>query len=150
MAGDAAMKVVVAIAQALTLLAIAAPARTAGDRREVGLLPMSREQVRAAGAAGTGCSFLADSGQLVIFAASDDRAVVRTRGGVIELRPAHGARDMFPFTFDRWTGGGLSLSVLAMGKAVRRGVEALERPAVVSVRMRGVKVDHRGRLSCGS
>ena len=55
MAGFAAMRGAFVIPQALTLLAVAAPLQAAADR-DAQLLPMSREQVRAASAAGTGCS----------------------------------------------------------------------------------------------
>jgi len=92
---------------------------------------------------------LAQSGQLLVVAASGDRALVRLREGVIKPRPAHGACDLSPFTFDGWTGGRLSM-VRATGKAVLSGLEALESPAVISVRIDGVNVDRRGRLNCRS
>lgn len=47
----------------------------------------------------------------MLFATADDRAVVRLRNGVVVVKSAVGAGDLFPTIFDRWTGQGMTVQV---------------------------------------
>lgn len=132
-----------------SLLFLAAPAVAVDQGGRLDLLPMSREQVAEAGAAGTGCSFLVDR-RTIVFAAADDRAIVRLPSGIVAMHPDAGAADLFPFTYDRWTGGGLSVTVRATGRAVRRGGESVRRTAVLEISSGAVARSRRGLLDCGS
>lgn len=114
------------------------------------LLPLSLEQIRSAKAGGTGCSWSMGKGGLVRFAAADDHAVIRLSSGVRQLRPAADARDLFPFTFDGWTGDGVTVKVISAGSATRFGTEALRKPANLVIAEGGRRTGLRGRLTCGS
>lgn len=132
-----------------SLLLLAAPVGAVDRCGRLDLLPMSREQVAEAGAAGTGCSFLVD-GTTIVFAAADDRAVVRLSGGIVSMHSDAGTSDLFPFTYDRWRNEKLSVAVRATGRAVRRGGESALRAAVLTVSSGGIVASRRGLLDCGS
>jgi hypothetical protein len=57
--------------------------------------------------------------------AADDYAVIRLSSGARLLSLAADARDLFPFTHDRWTGDGIVIKTIAAGPAVRNGSETL-------------------------
>lgn len=71
------------------------------------LRPLSMVMVMKAEAAGTGCSWTLAKDRRMRFAAAEDRAVVLLANGVVRLRPAPGAGDLFPFSHDRWVGDGV-------------------------------------------
>ena len=114
------------------------------------LLPLTQEQIRSAKAGGTGCSWSMEKESLVRFAAADDHAVIRLATGVRLLRPAADARDLFPFTFDGWTGEGATVKVISAGSATQSGTEALRKPADLVIAEGGTRTSLRGRLTCGS
>lgn len=124
--------------------------RTARSGTSDVLRVLTHEQVRKAGAAGTGCSWSLANDHRTRFAAADDHAVVRVAKGIVALRPAIGAHDLFPFTYDRWKGEGIVLRVLPHGTASRNGSETLEQSAAIEIRMGGMRRIERGRLICGS
>lgn len=84
------------------------------------------------------------------FAAADDRAVIRLAAGIVRLRPAAGAGDLFPFTYDRWTGDGVTVTVKPVGPSTWKGTEVNEGAAYIEVHTPGHRWAARGRLNCGS
>lgn len=106
--------------------------------------------VMKAGAAGTGCSWSLAKDRRMRFAAADDRAVIRLPSGIVRLRPAIGAGDLFPFTHDRWFGDGVTVMVTPIGPSSWKGTEVNEGEADIEVRAGGHRWAARGRLGCGS
>lgn len=98
------------------------------------LRPLSMAMVMKAGAAGTGCSWSLAKDRRMRFAAADDRAVVRLDSGMVHLRPAAGAGDLFPFTHDRWVGDSITVTVTSVGRSTWRGTEVNEGAADIDVR----------------
>ena len=84
------------------------------------------------------------------FAAADDRAVIHLASGIVRLRPADGAGDLFPFNYDRWTGAGVTVTVTPVGPSSWKSAEVNEEAADIEFRMGGRQWVARGRLSCGS
>jgi hypothetical protein len=114
------------------------------------LRPLSMAKVMKAGAAGTGCSWSLEKNGRMRFAAADDRAVIRLAAGIVRLRPAAGAGDLFPFTYDRWTGDGVTLTVKPVSPSTWKGTEVNEGAADIEVHTAGHRWAARGRLNCGS
>lgn len=106
--------------------------------------------VMKAGAAGTGCSWSLAKDRRMRFAAADDRAVIHLASGVVRLRLAAGAGDLFPFAYDRWVGDSITVTVTPMGRSTWRGTEVNEGAADIKVRNRGRRWIARGRLTCES
>lgn len=134
----------ITIAAALIGSAASAGPRGGGAR----LLPLSSDQVTAAGAAGTGCSWSRSGDRRTRFAAADDRAVVRLANGIVALRPADGAADLFT-TYDRWIGGGVAVVVRPRGPTRNSGESAMRR-ATLSVKVADDTIAIDGNLGCGS
>ena len=118
--------------------------------RTAGALPLSSAQITAARATGTGCSWSLTKDRRIRFAAADDHAVVRLPSGVVALRPAADAHDLFPFTHDRWSGERVAVRVASVGPAKQRGSEALEEAADLEVNVSGRIWKRRGLMVCGS
>lgn len=114
------------------------------------LRPLTMAMVSKAGAAGTGCSWSLARDRRMRFAAADDRAVVRLASGIVQLRPAAGAGDLFPFTHDRWVGDSITVTVTSVGPSRWKGTEVNEGAADIEVRNGGRRWIARGRLTCGS
>ncbi|MFN3774801.1 hypothetical protein [Sphingomonas parapaucimobilis] len=114
------------------------------------LRPLSMAMVMKAGAAGTGCSWSLAKERRMRFAAADDHAVVRLASGIVQLRPAAGAGDLFPFTHDRWVGDSITVTVTSVGPSMWKGTEVNEGAADIEVRNGGRRWIARGRLTCGS
>ncbi len=114
------------------------------------LRPLSMAMVMKAGAAGTGCSWSLAKDRRMCFAAADDRAVIRLASGIVRLRPAAGAGDLFPFTHDRWVGDSITVTVTPIGRSTWRGTEVNEGAADIEVRNGGRRWIARGRRTCGS
>lgn len=114
------------------------------------LRPLSMAMVMKAGAAGTGCSWSLAKDRRMRFATADDRAVIRLPSGIVRLRPAIGAGDLFPFTHDRWFGDGVTVTVTPIGPSSWKGTEVNEGEADIEVRAGGHRWAARGRLGCGS
>lgn len=140
---------VVAMLAGISQAALGSPG-AAEATRSGGALPMSFAQIRAAKATGTGCSWSLAKDRRIRFAAADDHAVVRLPSGVVALRPAADAQDLFPFTYDRWSGDNVAVRVAPVGPAKRGGGEALEETADLEVNIGGRIWKRRGLLGCGS
>lgn len=119
-------------------------------KRTAGALPLSSAQITAAEATGTACSWSLAEDRRIRFAAADDHAVVRLPSGVVVLRPASDAHDLFPFTHDRWSGEGVAARVASVGPATRKGSETLEQAADLEVSVGGKIWKRRGLMVCGS
>ena len=82
---------------------------------------------------------------------ADDRAAVKIDGKLVVLQPARGAKDLFPFTFDKCTNSdGMTITVREISAARQVGTEAMESPALIEMVEGGEKHAWTGRLSCGS
>lgn len=114
------------------------------------LRPLSMPMVMKAGAAGTGCSWSLVNDRRIRFAAADDLAVIRLASGMVQLRPAAGAGNLFPFTHDRWVGDSITVTVTSVGPSRWKGTEVNEGAADIEVRNGGGRWIARGRLTCGS
>lgn len=84
------------------------------------------------------------------FAATDDHAVIHLASGVVRLRLAAGAGDLFLFAYDRWVGNSITVTVTPMGRSTWRGTEVNEGAADIEVRNRGRRSIARRRLTCES
>lgn len=112
------------------------------------LEPMTTDEVVRAGAAGVGCSWALPGEAGSRLAMADDRAAVRMGGRIMTLRPPPRATELVPFTYGRWTGGGLTVRVRPDGPArVRGGLVA--RTATVEVRRSSRTLRYTGQLTCG-
>ncbi len=140
---------VVAMLAGLSQTAIGSPGAVEAKRTD-DPLPLSSAQIRAVKATGTGCSWSLVVDRRIRFVAADDLAVVRLPSGVVSLRPAADAHDLFPFTHDRWTGDGVAVSVASVGPATRKGSETLEQAADLEVDVGGRLRKRRGLMVCGS
>ncbi|MDR6116031.1 MULTISPECIES: hypothetical protein [unclassified Sphingomonas] len=140
-----------AAAPTLANMPVGVPQNGVGATASVApLRPLSMPMVMKAGAAGTGCSWSLATDRRMRFAAADDRAVVRLDSGIVHLRPAAGAGDLFPFTHDRWIGDSITVTVTPVGPSRWKGTEVNEGAADIEVRNSGRRWIARGRLSCGS
>ena len=112
---------------------------------------MTTDDLRRAHATGTGCfSSLPGDRDLVRFAMVDDHAAAKVGGRVVAFAPAPDARDLFPFTHDAWTGGGLSIRVRRVGSDRRFGSEGLVASTVLVVTSGKRSRTVRGGMICGS
>lgn len=114
------------------------------------LMPLTIAQIDKAGASGTGCSWSFGRNGPIRFAAADGHAVIRLSSGLVRLHPAADARDMFPFTHDRWSGEGIDVAVVIAASGTKEGSEAIGSPADLKVTIRGRTTSRRGRMICGS
>ena len=141
----------VTAAPTLANLPLGVPRNGVGATASVApLRPLSMAMVMKAGAAGTGCSWSLAKDRRMRFAAADDHAVVRLDCGIVHLRPAAGAGDLFPFTHDRWVGDSITVTVTSVGPSRWKGTEVNEGAADIEVRNGGRRWIARGRLTCGS
>ncbi|WP_230483825.1 hypothetical protein [Sphingomonas sp. Leaf21] len=141
----------VVLTMASACLPMAVDARQAtSTASSLSLEPMSHADAEQGGAAGTGCSWSLAKDRRMRFAAADDRAVVRLASGIVRLRPADPAGDLFPFTYDRWAGDGVTVTVTPIGPSRWKGTEVNEGAADIEVRNGGRRWIARGRLTCGS
>jgi hypothetical protein len=135
-------------------IALAYPPATAqGDAHHMSAIPletMTFEEIAAARTAGTGCTWLGGRGVTRRVAMKEDRGAVKRDGMIVTLRPAAGAKEVFPYTYLHWTGGGFDVSIVNSGKEVGRGPEHVETMATLTLTKNGRSRSWRGRLSCGS
>lgn len=110
---------------------------------------MSHADAEQVGAVGTGCTWRGGPGRKARLSMADDRAAIRRNGEIVALKPAAYAKALF-FTYDRWTGGGISILIRDRGKVVARGNEHSETIATLELTERGRTLSYPGRLSCGS
>jgi hypothetical protein len=64
---------------------------------------------------------------------------------MVQLRPAAGAGNLFPFTHDRWIGDGITVTVTPVGPSRWKGTEVNEGAADIEVRNGGRRWIARGR-----
>ncbi len=116
---------------------------------------MSRKDGDAHGVQGAGCvwSDRKDKGHprdaTWLMGMADDRAVVKRNGRYVLLKPMPGAKDMGPFTFDRWMSDGITIAVRKHGRATRAGT-ASDQPAKLTVTEAGRTTTYAGRVNCGT
>ena len=138
----------------LTLLGIVTlPAAAEMPLRQPRILPletMTFDEVVRAHAAGTGCTWLGGKGFTRRIAMKEDRGVVKRGGQIITLQPAAGAKEVFPYTYHRWTGSGMDIAVEDSGKRIGRGYEHVETIATLTLTEDGRTRSWPGRLNCGS
>lgn len=116
------------------------------------LKPMSRADLRAAQVLGTGCFWTSRASGPPLLAMVEDRAAIRTADGIAILSPSATAKDMFPFTYDRWvsTDGRIVVAVAQANEAKRTGSETLTSSNSVEVTLAGRRTTFRGTMQCGS
>lgn len=138
---------------ALAVLSIAHPAFSSAQRlarpSAPPFEPVTWKDGEAAGTLGAGCSWSRKAGGPTLLGMSDDRAAVKRKGVLIRLKPAKDARDMGPFTYDRWTGDGIGIVVQETGPGKARGT-AIESAATMVVTEAGLTTSYPGTLSCGT
>lgn len=110
---------------------------------------MTIDEVVRADATGTYCTWLGSSGSTRMVAMKEDRGVVKRGGKIIALRPAAGSKEMFPYTYRRWTGDGMAITIDDRGKEIGRGPEQVETVATLRLADNGRSQSWRGRLHCG-
>ena len=137
------------LAIASTLLLVSPAAADLGARK-VRLLPLTREQVVQAGAAGAGCSWSLPGEERPRFAVADDRAVVRLASRMVTLSPGRDARDLAPFTFDLWAAESITIRIVPTGRSRHLGGSVTDTPANLEIRVGGSTRWLAGVLSCGS
>ena len=121
---------------------------TAGD--QIVLQPLSRAELRSSKVHGTGCYWVAVSGRAVRLGMVGEVAVAKLQSRVIRMRPSVGARDMFPFTHDRWTDGKVEINVRLVGDGRQTGLETISTPTAIMVVKNGRTVRLQGVMRCGS
>lgn len=114
---------------------------------------MTYDEGGTTGTLGTGCTWKTPADrkrETWRISMTDGRAGVKIGGRLRTLGPAKDAKEMFPFTFDKWTDGRVTISIRETGPTRRVGTEAMETPATLSVQEAGRLRTWRGTLSCGS
>lgn len=104
----------------------------------------------AAGVDGTGCYWSPRRGGPVHFVAAGAKAMTRVNGRVVVLKPRRGARDLFPFTYDAWQSGDLTIRVVDSARVKAMGYETVTTDAMLIVSRAGTTSRLRGSLICGS
>lgn len=138
----------------LTGIALVAPsAATRAYAQRTSSIPletMTFDEVMSARTAGTGCTWLGGRGFTRRVAMKEDRGAVKRNGRIVALRPAADAREMFPYTYHRWIGGGMDVSIENSRKEIGRGPEHVKTVATLTLTENGRSRSWLGRLSCGS
>lgn len=114
------------------------------------LQTITAAEMRANGIRGTGCSWSLRGESEVRLAVAGDRGLAKVDGRLIPLRPWGGARDLFPFTFDRWVNGALSIRIRERGPGRMAGGETVASIADLEVVAPDGRRTVRGALECGS
>lgn len=123
--------------------------RAASIAPSLPLEPMSYADAERAGAVGTGCTWRGGPDRKARLSMADDRAAVRWNGGVVVLKPTADSHAMF-FTYDRWTGAGISIVIRDTGKVLLRGHELTVTIARLDLTQHGRTISFMGQLNCGS
>ncbi|MBP2513819.1 hypothetical protein [Sphingomonas sp. PvP018] len=126
-----------------------ATAAGAADRRQP-LEPSTYADWRAAGMDGTGCYWSRRKDGPVLVAASGRTAVARMAGHVVVMRPDAEADELFPFTYDAWTGPGLRIRIEDSGVVRAMGDETVTTDATITIESHGITTRLRGSMICGS
>ena len=114
------------------------------------LQSVSFDEASSAGATGTGCTWSGGKGSAHRLFMADDRAVVKLAGRTLKLRPTKGAVEVFPFTYHRWTGEGLRISVRDTTKIVKRGKNYVETVVWLNLYQDSKLQTRLGELKCDS
>lgn len=99
---------------------------------------------------GTGCYWSERKGGPVLVAAGGRTAVTRMAGDVVVLKPDSKAKELFPFTYDAWTGRGLKIRIEDSGVVRAMGEEAVTTDATITITKQGIVTRLRGSMICGS
>ena len=145
MSGRLALRI---IAACLAVPAVVATADAAP--RPVALQATTMTDWRAAGLDGTGCYWSPRQGGPIHFVAAGGKAMTRVNGRVVILKPRQGARDLFPFTYDAWQSGDLTIRVVDSARIKAMGYETVTTNALLIVSRAGTTSRLRGSLICGS
>ena len=119
-------------------------------RRPVALQATTMTDWRAAGLDGTGCYWSPRQGGPIHFVAAGGKAITRVAGRVVILKPQRSARDLFPFTYDSWQSGDLTIRVVDSARIKAMGYETVTTGALLIVSRAGTTSRLRGSLICGS
>ena len=119
-------------------------------RRPVTLQATTMADWRAAGLDGTGCYWSPRQGGPIHFVAAGGKAMTRVNGRVVILKPRQGARDLFPFTYDAWQSGDLTIRVVDSARIKAMGYETVTTGALLIVSRAGTTSRLHGSLICGS
>ena len=131
-------------------ISLALPVAVAQAASPVTLQPTTIADWRAAGMDGTGCYWSRRPGGPVLFAAAGRKAMTKVRGRVLLLAPRRDARELFPFTYDAWRTGDLTIRVIDTSVARAIGSESVTTDALLVVSRSGTATRLRGSLICGS
>jgi hypothetical protein len=145
MSGRLALRIIVAYLSGSAIVAAADAAR-----RPVALQATTMADWRAAGLDGTGCYWSPRRGGPIRFVAAGDKAMTRIGGRILILKPRRGARDLFPFTYDVWQSGGLTIQVVDSARIRAMGYETVTTEALLIVSRAGTTSRLPGSLICGS
>ena len=145
MSGRLALRI---IAACLAVPAVVATADAAP--RPVALQATTIADWRAVGLDGTGCYWSPRQGGPIHFVAAGAKAMTRIDGRVVILKPRRGARDLFPFTYDAWQSGDLTIRVVDSARIRAMGYETVTTNALLIVSRAGTTSRLRGSLICGS
>ncbi len=141
------------------LFGIVVPTSIAGfpasgvDARRGSVMPlqtMTFDEILAAKAAGTGCTWLGGSSLTLRMAMKKGRGAVKRGGRIVRLHPVSGAEGHFPYTYRHWRGGGMNIVIADSGRSTATGPEHVETIATLTLHESGRRRSWRGRLSCGS
>ncbi len=136
------------IAACLAVPAVVATADAAP--RPVALQATTMADWRAVGLNGTGCYWSPRQDGPIHFVAAGAKAMTRIDGRVVILKPRRGARDLFPFTYDVWQFGDLTIRVVDSARIRAMGYETMTTDALLIVSRAGTTSRLRGSLICGS
>lgn len=134
----------------MACLATAPSSIAATVKRNGPLQATTMRDWRAAGMDGTGCYWSARRNGPVLFAANGRTAMTRVAGRIVVLKPAVGARELFPFTHDAWRAPGLRIRVLDTAVVRAMGDEAVTTDAALVVTLGGRIIRLHGSMICGS
>ena len=119
-------------------------------RRPVTLEATTMADWRAAGLDGTGCYWSPRQSGPIHFVAAGGKAITRVAGRVVILKPQRSARDLFPFTYDAWRSGDLTIRVVDSARIQAMGYETVTTDALLIVNRAGTTSRLHGSLICGS
>lgn len=127
-------------------------ARPAPPQTHQSLQLITAAELTASGVHGTGCSWALRGERGSRLMMIGDRALVKLTGRLVFLEAGPGARDMFPFTHDRWNapGGDVAITVRKVASAKRIGTETLGSRTDLVLAQAGRRTVLHGMMECGS
>lgn len=145
MRGPLRLRIVAALVPVLTSIAT-----VDATPRPAALETTTRADWRAANLDGTGCYWSPRRGGPMVFVAAGDKAMTKVNGRIVILKPRRDAREMFPFTYDGWQSGDLTIRVVDTARIRAMGYETVTTDAALIVTRRNVTTRLRGSMICGS